>query len=123
MTRPENYTAEYRFPEDVEFELECMEEDIPFKGNCSAIDDETDAEQEQWIRDQLDRGNEWAWCYVRVVAKLSTFCGFAGLGGCSYRSRKDFESDAYEDLKQEALEDLKRDILTARERITRIVGV
>ena len=54
---------------DVEFEIECVPEDLPIQGNASAINDEADAQLEKDLRDQLERGNEWAWCLVRVTAR------------------------------------------------------
>lgn len=70
--------------------LKCEDEDIPYVGNCSAIDPETDRKQEQWIRDQLASGNEWAWCSTHVRATYRGFVGDDYLGGCSYLSEEDF---------------------------------
>lgn len=92
---------------EVEFILECEPESAPIEGNASAIDDETDRETAAWIRDQLDAGNEWAWCAVTVTARWKGFTGCDHLGCCSYRSRKDFEQGGYyEDMKAQALADL-----------------
>lgn len=66
--------------------LECESEDIPYVGNCSAIDAVTDREQESWIREQLASGNEWAWCQVTVRAGYRGFAGVDHLGACSYTS-------------------------------------
>ena len=54
---------------EVEFVVDCIPEDLPITGNASAIDEVTDALVEAHIRDQLARGNEWAWCVVRVTAR------------------------------------------------------
>src|SRR5438876_910237 len=89
---------------EVEFLLECQPEEASIEGNCSAIDDETDAETEQWIRAGLDRGNEWAWCYVMVRARWNGFEGWDSLGCCSYLSERDFRDGGYyEDMRRAAL--------------------
>lgn len=83
-------------------------EQIPFEGNASAIGPEEDAETNHWIRDQLERGNDWAWCHVEVTASYDGLTGHAGLGACSYESEKAFRVPGgyYDDLVIEALDDL-----------------
>jgi hypothetical protein len=56
-----------------------------------------DEETLEWVREQIESGNEWAWfcAHVRV-----TYCAIVGddyLGGCSYKSEDDFRSDGYFD--------------------------
>jgi hypothetical protein len=102
-------TIRFKLPKitQVEFTIECMPEDLQVKGNCSAIDDETDRETEQYIYDELNSGNEWAWCCVKVTAHYKGQEGTAYLGGCSYKSMTDFKKDGYyEDMKQSAFDDL-----------------
>lgn len=106
MTRPLYIRAE-----DCEIELECLPEHTPIHGNASAIDDETDAATERWIERQLARGNDWAWCTVRVVARFGDFVGSSVLGCCSYKSERDFRRDGYyADMVAEAVEDLNQSI-------------
>jgi hypothetical protein len=90
--------------QDVEFTLTCLPEDIQIEGNASAIDPETDKEIADDIRQQLERGNSWAWCVVKVEAKWKGLKGSDILGGCSYKSEKDFVDNScyYEDMKQTA---------------------
>jgi hypothetical protein len=90
---------------EVEFVLECQPEDIPVEGNASAIDPETDAETESWIYDQLERGNEWAWCAVVVRARWDGFEGTDCLGCCSYESEESFcqPGGYFDDMKKTAL--------------------
>ncbi len=94
--------------DEVSFHIETFPEDVPIRGNCSAVDEETDKKAEQWIRNQLRRGNEWAWCRVRVVAHWKGVEGDDHLGCCSYRSEKDFcAPDGYlPQMKVEALANL-----------------
>jgi hypothetical protein len=99
---------------DVEFEIECVPEDLPIQGNASAIDDETDAQLERDLREQLERGNEWAWCLVRVTARWAEYEGYDYLGGCSYASKEQFmhPKGYYPDMKARALADLNDVIAT-----------
>jgi hypothetical protein len=98
--------------DEVEFVLEVHPEDIPIEGNCSAIDEDTDAEAARWIYDQLDRGNEWAWCTVVVKAKWKEFEGRDCLGCCSYESEESFRQPGgyFDDMRAQALADLNRNI-------------
>jgi hypothetical protein len=68
-----------------EIDIGCEPEEMAIDGNCG--DDENAA----WIREQLASGNEWAWCQVVVRARFAGFEARTYLGGCSYRSRADFE--------------------------------
>jgi hypothetical protein len=110
-------------PEDVTFTVTAEPEDMPIEGNALASGD--DAEDERCyaeIRDQLDRGNEWAWCSVKVAASISVTIKRKGrvdevvmlegcdyLGCCSYKNKADFcEPGGYfDDMKAEALDDLQ----------------
>lgn len=98
--------------DEVTFEIEPMFEHEPIEGNAMASGDEAvDKEAEDWIRDQLDSDNVWAWCTVEVraiwTAPNGAYWGSAVLGCCSYRSREDFmKSGYYTDMKKEALDDL-----------------
>lgn len=75
-----------------------------------------DAELEREIIAQLDAGNDWAWCTVKVTARYRDMVGVAYLGCCSYEGPADFiaHSDYYDDLKDEALADLELQIDDAR---------
>ena len=94
--------------DEVEFAIDCVPEDIPIQGNASAVDEETDAQVEKEIRDQIAHGNEWAWCVVRLTARWAGYEGYDYLGGCSYGSEEQFKNPDgyYPDMKARALEDL-----------------
>ena len=103
----------------IEYELTCEPEDMPIEGNAMASgDDEEDRKAEQWIKDQLDSGNEWAWCIAKVTARYPglPFEGVDYLGACSYRSKEEFMApgDYYDDMKREAKADLLRQIEEVR---------
>ena len=88
----------------IEYRIEIEPEMAPWVGSCSAIDAETDAAAETWIRDQIDAGNEWAWCSVTVVARWGDVEGEDHLGCCSYDNEEQFKQPGgyYDDMRQEA---------------------
>lgn len=96
---------------DVTFTLECLCEDIPIEGNASAVDPATDRTTEEWIREQLAAGNEWAWCTAKVTCQWDAFSAVKYLGCCSYESEEAFRNDPYfSDLCAEALDALNEKI-------------
>lgn len=105
----------------LEIDLECEPEQLIIEGNASAIDIEADAETEAWIHAELDSGNEWAWCYVRLTVRWNGFEGVDGLGGCSYKSEQDVRKNLLPDMLSEALADLNRKIAEAVEAIRPLV--
>lgn len=106
--------------DDVEYTIECLPETTPLKGNVLASgDDEEDRRAEDWVREQLEAGNEWAWCVVKVSATLGDFEGIDYLGVCSYESEQDFkDSGYYDDMKAEALASLKSIVARYRDRMS-----
>lgn len=76
----------------VEYEITIEPEEMDYHGNCSAIDEETDRENEQWVTDQLNSGNELAWCWVGVRATFGEYHGDDSLGGISCKNRKDLDA-------------------------------
>jgi hypothetical protein len=86
----------------VSYEVTIEPEDVDFHGNCSAWDPETDRKAEQWIADELARGNELAWCWVKVVARFEDYKGEDSMGGCSYKARAELDADLIPDMKAEA---------------------
>lgn len=94
--------------DDVTFSVECLPEHEDVRGNAMASgDDDVDQAVEDEIMDQLCRGNDWAWCCVRVVASWEGFHASDYLGCCSYASEADFLSgDYYSDMRATALDNL-----------------
>lgn len=107
--------------DEVEFTVECHPEECSIEGNACAH--EGCDECHDWIRDQLDSGNEWAWCSVRVVASWNGHEGDAWLGCCSYEGKKDFIKNSmyYDDMKQEALDDLNGRLAHAIENLAELL--
>ena len=54
-----------------------------------------DAETVQYVRDQADSGNEWAWCTAKVTVTIGGLTATDYLGGCSYESESDFKAGGY----------------------------
>lgn len=109
--------------EEVRFETKIYTEDTPLEGNVLASgDDAEDKKAEEDVRQQLQRGNMYAWCYVVVSATWSGFCGQASLGCCSYRSEEEVHQ-AVEDhgLKDEALHCLNTIIAQRLDAISRLL--
>lgn len=88
----------------IKYTITAESEDTDFVGNCIASgDDDFDRACEDDIRRQLESGNVWAWCVVKVSAHFEGFTGNAYLGACSYASEKDFlECDYYASMRVEA---------------------
>lgn len=97
---------------DVEYEVTCEPAQESIEGNALASgDDAEDKAQEDMIREQLESGNEWAWCDVKVTARWKSWTGVDTLGSCSYTSEADFKAEGYyEDMKKLALESLKANV-------------
>lgn len=95
----------------VSYDIECLPEYTDVRGNamCSG-DDDYDREVEDSILDDLEGGNDWAWCTVRVTARydgVDCAVGQDYLGCCSYRDEADFKACVYyEDMCDQAREDL-----------------
>jgi hypothetical protein len=93
---------------DVDFEVLCFPEDMALEGNCIASDNEEyDKKVENDLREQLENGNEWAWCRVEVIGTYKSLTATEHLGGCSYKSEAQFKRDGYyKDMKNQVLQEL-----------------
>ncbi len=69
-----------------------------------------DPEDVAWVRDQLARGNEWAWCDATVTAEYDGIKGRDTLGACSYKGESDFRMNCMPDMVSAALDDLWRQL-------------
>lgn len=110
-------TVTIKIPEydDCAFKIECIPEETQIRGNCSAIDEEADKATEKWINDQLESGNQWAWCCVKVTCYykgIDCITGTDFLGGCSYKSESEFIAPGgyFEDMKRIAYDDFVSNI-------------
>ena len=107
-------------PATVSVSLAIRLDDTPIDGNASAWgDDETDAEYADAIRDQIARGNDWAWALVRIRVTDGDAEGESLCGGVSYWWTDEAPNDAAivrafmldygSDMIREALEDFHAD--------------
>lgn len=102
--------------DDCEIELTCEPELESIEGNCSAIDPEIDRETEEWIRSELESGNEWAWCTVTVTVRWEDHEASDSLGCCSYKSEKDFQKNSgyYADMIAECIAEIRKQLKEGR---------
>lgn len=105
-------------------ELFAREEHARIEGNASAIDPKTDKEIAEWIRRELDSGNEWAWCTAEVRASFGGLSASAYLGCCSYKSEADFkqEDGYYPQMVIEALDDLAGVLTSMKKTLQELEG-
>ena len=96
--------------DEVTFSLHVEQEDMAVRGNALASgDDVEDKKVEDEILRRLDKGDVWAWAWVKVTASLELPDGtiveeYDSLGGCSYADEKDFKQGGYyDDMCDEAL--------------------
>ena len=115
--------------DECEFTLTVESDDTPIRGNCSAIDEETDRENEQWVIDQLNSGNDYAWCEIIVTCKpkhekLNHYKGIDSLWGISARNYKEIEELARDHgMESEALAYLNDNIRNSIEKSKEVVEV
>ena len=108
--------------DDVTFTVTCEPEHIPVRGNAIASgDDELDAATEDKILADLEAGNVWAWCCVKVTAEWQGFKGTDYLGACSYESEEQFmdteEGFYLPDMRERALDDLNEKLARMAEQL------
>jgi hypothetical protein len=93
---------------------ELSESEVTFSLECEPEDDRpedhfSEPEDAQWVRDELNSGNDWAWFTAKVTAQWKNWKGTDYLGACSYNSEAEFRADDYfASMKSEALADLNR---------------
>lgn len=102
---------------EVEFSLEIEDEDLEM--DFESGEPEKDEALKKELNDRLRRGDQWAWCSVKVTARWKDWKGVDYLGGCSYEDEADFKKDDgyYGDMKARALEDLNKSIASVAESI------
>ena len=93
----------------IDWEIEALPEDMSVRGNAVVSgNDEQDKEIEGDIIEDLENGNEWAWCIAKVTGKYNGIEAVEYLGGCSYNSAEDFETGGYlEDMKDEVMKQIQ----------------
>lgn len=104
----------------VDFQIECVPEDSPVRGNAMASGDNAfDQECEDKILADLE-WNEWAWCTVKVTATFGPWEGTDYLGCCSYQDEEGFKQGGYwKDMQHQAFTDLLAQMDHARTELER----
>jgi hypothetical protein len=107
--------------QEVEFILEILPEEAPVRGNAMASgDDDLDREVEDSIFASLMHGNDWAWCTVKVTARVDGIEGTDYLGCCTYDSEEDFRSGGYwAQMKEQAAWELRGKLVDAKDAVDR----
>lgn len=96
-----------RVSSKVNYSIECLPEDEGPEGHFGYATEEENQEAIRYVYKLADQ-TPWGWCRVKVTAERNGVEGHDYLGGCSYRSEKDFKRGGYwMDMKREALRDLE----------------
>ena len=99
---------------EITYTIECLPEDMSVESGMFQREDGThDTELIEQIRNDYASGNDWAWCCIKVTARIDGIPleGVDYLGGCSYRDQAEFEACGYfEDMKKEARASLIKQI-------------
>lgn len=54
-----------------------------------------DAEGAVFVEREIEKGNEWAWCSVKVTVSYEGLSQDDYLGGCSYANKEEFMESGY----------------------------
>lgn len=92
----------------IEFKMAAHPEDMPIRGNLIASgDDAEDKRQEDAVIEDLENGNEWAWCVIEVKGEYLGLSASEFLGGCCYDSEDDaYASGVFDELKEQVAEQI-----------------
>ena len=96
----------------VKFSISIKDEDHSYH------DDFPEAEQIKWVEEQIEDGNEWGWCSVKVTARLEGYGieEYDYLGSCSYKNEADFKAGGYYEQMEEAA------FLNLNEKVSRMLS-
>lgn len=103
-------TIEDKIARDAEITIECLFTDAPVRGN--AFDQATEDE----ILARLVRGDQWAWCTVKVTGTYKGLTASDYLGCCSYDNEQNFIAGGYYD---DMVARVRQDLLTQVQEIKR----
>jgi hypothetical protein len=102
--------------------IDIFPEDVDVRGNALASgDDEEDRREEDRIIAELDRGNLWAWCLVKVTVRYGGIVESDTLGCCSYRDEHDFREGGsyYDDMVSVCCTNIVAELMKHRETLQR----
>lgn len=94
---------------DISFGIIAHDEHLPIIGNAiSSGDIEFDKKVENKIIEEVQKGNEWAWCNVEVYGDYNGIFASAHLGCCSYENKEEFINGGYYDsMREDILKDIQ----------------
>lgn len=85
--------------------FEVQDEDIP---TSDLMDNE---ESIKWVEESYESGNIYAWFCAKITVKYKDLEATDYLGGCSYKSEKDFKNGGYYyDMVNTCVEEINKDI-------------
>lgn len=96
--------------DDITWTIEALPEDSSVRGNvCASGDEDVDRQLENEVLEDINSGNEWAWCIVKVSGEWNNLKGVDYMGSCSYKSKQDFieNSGYYDDMRKAVLEEIQ----------------
>jgi len=105
----------------IELIVEMLPEEASIQGSAVATGDDTcDRGLEDKIFADLTDGNDWAWCAVKVTARIAGIEGVDYRGCCSFNSEEDFhEGGTYEDMVEQAIWELHDKLTDTLDIVTR----
>jgi len=109
---------------EVEFIVEILPEEAPVRGNaCCTGDDDFDRQVEDEILADLAGGNDWAWCSVKVTARVDSIEGTAYSRYCNYTNKTAFFDDPHcAAMEEQALRELRDKLAGMRDSVERELG-
>lgn len=86
---------------EVSVSIEPEHEDV--RGNFASGDPAYDREDEEAILARLRKGEDWAWCCVKVTVSCGELSESEYLGCCSYADEEDFRTNSgyFDDMVRE----------------------
>lgn len=108
---------------NAEIDISADFEITDFIGNCSAVDPVTDSAAEQWIKEQMELDNVWAWCQIALTASYKGVKETDYLGCCQYLSKEDFlRCPTYLDMKVVAVTKLAEKMFAIKTELDNLLG-
>lgn len=100
-------------PEDVKYTIRCIPRELSI-GDVAGFSDKAPPE---WIQQELDFGNQWAWCDVEVTAKWNGFFVTFTKGPYNLDDWQQFIDDHFDEAKKATFNNLEIEIKSIIERL------
>lgn len=114
----------YGLPAGATIELQVEPEcDVMPEDSFGYETEEENREAAEYVRSELASGNDYAWCWVRVVVRYAGHEGDDSIGACSYTDERDLMTNGpVADLVMGAWYEIKRKRVATRKAL-RTLGV